>query len=50
MTTLWKKHTWRNYPIAQQPRWPSKKAIKNILDEIESLPALVYAGETRTLL
>lgn len=47
--TEWNPSRWRGFPIKQLPEWPDKEKLKNVLKEISSLPALVFAGETRSL-
>lgn len=46
----WTKASWRNYPIRQQPKWPADGRLENTVAELEHLPSLVFAGETRSLL
>jgi len=46
----WTKKNWRNYPITQQPPWQDKKVLNRVISELEKLPALVFSGETRSLL
>jgi 3-deoxy-7-phosphoheptulonate synthase len=46
----WNKKNWRNFPIKQQPKWPSDGSLSSTVSELEMLPSLVFAGETRTLL
>jgi 3-deoxy-7-phosphoheptulonate synthase len=45
----WEINSWRNYPALQQPNWPDISHYNQILGEISKLPALVFAGETRSL-
>ncbi|MER6672163.1 class II 3-deoxy-7-phosphoheptulonate synthase [Streptomyces sp. NPDC000983] len=37
--------SWRLLPAAQQPDWPDPDALKGVLEELESYPPLVFAGE-----
>jgi 3-deoxy-7-phosphoheptulonate synthase len=37
--------TWRDLPAAQQPEWPDRKALDEVVTELESYPPLVFAGE-----
>lgn len=46
----WTKTSWRNFKAMQQPLWPDINEYDNVLNELSGLPALVYAGETRSLL
>jgi 3-deoxy-7-phosphoheptulonate synthase len=45
-----KNNHWRSKPIRQQPNWPDELELKSVVEKIRKLPALVYAGETRSLL
>ncbi len=46
----WSRTGWRNYPIKQQPEWPDKKSAREVFEALSKLPALVFAGETRSLI
>ncbi|KAA6225749.1 class II 3-deoxy-7-phosphoheptulonate synthase [Campylobacter sp. LR286c] len=45
----WKKDSWKNYPIKQQPVYPNEKELNKTLAKLEKLPPLVFAGEIRNL-
>ena len=45
----WSPESWRSYPAAQQPEWPDEAALADALDQLRSLPPLVFAGEARNL-
>ena len=45
----WSPQSWRDYPAAQQPDWPSEAALEESLDELRVVPPLVFAGEARSL-
>ncbi|TEY03516.1 class II 3-deoxy-7-phosphoheptulonate synthase [Campylobacter sp. US33a] len=45
----WKKDSWKNYNIKQQPIYPNAIELQNTLDKLEKLPPLVFAGEVRNL-
>lgn len=45
----WTKSSWRSFPARQQPLWPEHRASEEILNKISQLPALVFAGESRSL-
>lgn len=49
MTNNWTPHTWKEFPVDQQPDWPNSNELENVLKEISNLPPLVFAGEARTL-
>jgi 3-deoxy-7-phosphoheptulonate synthase len=44
----WSPGSWRTRPVAQQPDWP-EAALRAVVDELASVPPLVFAGEARTL-
>ncbi len=37
--------TWRDLPAAQQPEWPDRGALDDVVTELRGLPPLVFAGE-----
>ncbi len=37
--------TWHDLPAAQQPDYPDSKAVRRVVEELESYPPLVFAGE-----
>jgi len=45
----WNPRTWRDYVALQQPQWPDGDAHEAALEQLSSLPPLVFAGETREL-
>jgi len=45
----WTKTGWRKYTVLQQPNWPDKDRLEEILATISTLPPLVFAGEIRDL-
>ena len=45
----WTKTGWRNYTVLQQPNWPDKDRLEEVLATISTLPPLVFAGEIRDL-
>jgi 3-deoxy-7-phosphoheptulonate synthase len=47
--TNWNKTSWQNFQALQQPNWPDQDEYKSVLEEISTLPPLVFAGEIRTL-
>ncbi len=46
---IWSKDSWHNFPALQQAEWPDQQAYQKILQQITSLPPLVFAGEIRKL-
>ncbi|OXU15578.1 3-deoxy-7-phosphoheptulonate synthase class II [Sedimentisphaera salicampi] len=49
MNNDWNKNSWKFYPIKQQPLWPNQNLLNDVFNKISKLPALVFAGETRSL-
>ena len=49
MEKQWKKNSWRNYPISQQPSYNDLSHVTKVENEIEKLPPLVFADEVRSL-
>eukprot|EP00798_Chlamydomonas_sp_ICE-L_P028923 gene28923-32116_t len=45
----WSPTSWRSKPILQQPTYPDKAELKKVLDEINRMPPLIFAGECRNL-
>lgn len=45
----WSKSSWQGYPVLQQPNWPDKGKLDQVLSDIAALPPLVFAGEIREL-
>ncbi|MCF6186817.1 MAG: 3-deoxy-7-phosphoheptulonate synthase class II [Desulfobulbaceae bacterium] len=47
--TTWNKSSWHNHTALQQPNWPDKDKLQEVLQTISCLPPLVFAGEIRDL-
>ena len=45
----WSKNSWKNYEAKQMPSYSDKSKLNNVLDNLSSLPPLIFAGETRSL-
>ena len=45
----WTPSSWRDFPIKQQPTYENENALKDVEAELSSYPALIFAGEARTL-
>ena len=45
----WAPDSWRNLQAKQQPIWPDEDSFQKVLDELSTLPPLVFAGEARNL-
>ena len=41
---------WPHLPAVQQPEWPDPKALEHALEELRTMPPLVFAGECDLLL
>ena len=47
--SIWSPTSWREKSILQQPTYPNKDELKQVLTQLESFPPLVFAGEARRL-
>ncbi|PID71720.1 MAG: 3-deoxy-7-phosphoheptulonate synthase class II [Desulfobulbus propionicus] len=45
----WSKTSWREKIALQQPNWPNEEKLNQVLEELSTLPPLVFAGEIRDL-
>jgi len=45
----WSKTSWRDFSALQQPKWPDSAALDKVIEDLSSLPPLVFAGEIRSL-
>ncbi|GGK80144.1 class II 3-deoxy-7-phosphoheptulonate synthase [Amphritea balenae] len=45
----WSPDSWKSKPILQQPEYQDSSAIKQVENELEQMPPLVFAGEVRSL-
>lgn len=45
----WSKSSWQNFIALQQPNWPDRAHYDQVLEQIATLPPLVFAGEIRDL-
>lgn len=45
----WNIDSWKNYNATQQPRWTNNQLFTNVINELKSLPSIVFSGETRHL-
>ncbi|MDQ3940176.1 MAG: 3-deoxy-7-phosphoheptulonate synthase class II [Actinomycetota bacterium] len=46
---VWSPTSWQEKSTLQQPEWPDPAALDVALDELRTLPPLVFAGEARSL-
>jgi 3-deoxy-7-phosphoheptulonate synthase len=44
----WSPSSWQSYPAMQQPNW-DRNALSKVVEELSSVPPLVFAGEVREL-
>lgn len=45
----WHRYSWRERPILQQPNYPDRAAVEGVVEELQRVPPLVFAGEVRRL-
>ena len=45
----WSKTSWQSYLVLQQPNWPDQDEFNSVIENISSLPPLVFAGKIRVL-
>ncbi len=45
----WTKTSWQQHTVLQQPNWPDKAALAEVLADLAIRPPLVFAGEIRVL-
>ena len=45
----WTRQSYRTLPAEQQPDWPDRERLEEVLAELRTLPPLVFAGEIRAL-
>uniref|UniRef100_K3YHS1 Phospho-2-dehydro-3-deoxyheptonate aldolase n=1 Tax=Setaria italica TaxID=4555 RepID=K3YHS1_SETIT len=45
----WSVGSWRERPAQQQPEYPDKAELDEVLRTVEAFPPIVFAGEARTL-
>ncbi|KAL6644630.1 hypothetical protein ACP70R_016238 [Stipagrostis hirtigluma subsp. patula] len=45
----WAVGSWRDRPALQQPEYPDKAGLEDVLRAVESFPPIVFAGEARNL-
>lgn len=49
MNNNWNVDSWKNFQVLQQPGYEDPENLNEVLKKLSSLPALVFAGETRCL-
>ncbi|MDE1462914.1 class II 3-deoxy-7-phosphoheptulonate synthase [Spartinivicinus poritis] len=49
MAKQWSPSSWQQFPIKQQPAYPSPQALESVLTQLKQNPPLVFAGEARSL-
>ena len=45
----WSPDSWRKFPVCQIPKYPDSEHLSRVEKQISGWPALVFAGEARTL-
>lgn len=48
-TAEWSKTSWKNFTALQQPNWPNEAEVQKVINDLSTLPPLVFAGEIRSL-
>ena len=48
-SSSWSKSSWRGFPVEQSVAWSDHHNKEAVLERLSTLPALVFAGETRAL-
>lgn len=46
---IWRKDSWKSYPIKQQPVYPNQNHLEKVLNKLEKLPPLVFTNEIKNL-
>ena len=46
---MWSKSNWKSFKLYQNINWYNTAILNNVISELSRLPALVFAGETRSL-
>ncbi|MCL5048375.1 MAG: 3-deoxy-7-phosphoheptulonate synthase class II [Firmicutes bacterium] len=47
--TTWHPASWKTREIHQDPGWPNQTELKEVVDQLKTLPPLVFAGEALRL-
>ena len=47
--SIWTPDSWKNFPIQQQPTYKDQALLSNVEQQLQSVPPLVFAEETREL-
>ena len=45
----WSKNSWRSFEAKQMPTYSDEKKLNGVLNNLSSMPPLIFAGETRSL-
>jgi 3-deoxy-7-phosphoheptulonate synthase len=45
----WSPGSWRTRPVLQQPEWPDRERLDEVVSELAAKPPLIFAGEARRL-
>ena len=46
----WSRYSWQDFKRTQSPHWYSDAVLEDSISQLSQLPALVFAGETRSLI
>ena len=45
----WTKDSWKNFEAKQMPVYADQGNLDSVIEELSSMPPLIFAGETRSL-
>lgn len=45
----WYPESWKSFKASQQPIWPDSEHLERVINELKTLPALVFSAESRRL-
>ena len=45
----WTKDSWKNFEAKQMPAYADQGNLDSVIEELSSMPPLIFAGETRSL-
>ena len=49
LNTNWKKNSWKNYKLLQQPIWPDKAHYESIINILNEYPSLIFPDQINQL-
>ena len=45
----WTKDSWKKFEAKQMPAYADQNKLDSVINELSSMPPLIFAGETRSL-